>query len=444
MNPQRAQWGSRLAFILAAAGSAIGLGNLWKFPYVTGINGGGAFVLVYLICILFVGVPVLLAELYIGQQSQTNTVNAFEVMHKKRTLWQLPGWMGIISAFLILSFYSVVGGWILDFTYHSVLGTFSGAPENAKTALNSLFQDPLRQTLWHFLFMFSACAIVIGGIKEGLEKWNKILMPTLLILLLALLVKSFFLNGFSQAIDFLFEPNFSMLTSESILEAVGHSFFTLSLGMGAIITYGSYLSKKEDLVKVSFALALLDTLIALVAGLVIFSIVFSFDLEPASGPGLIFATLPTLFSQMPGGYFLSLAFFILVGFAALTSAVSILEVQISYLTDKHKISRKKLTAITAAITFLTGLLSVFSTNIMSDIKIFDLTFFDLFDKLTSNYLLPIGGLIISLFFGWVLGPKATKHICGKSRLAHLGLLWITRIIAPFAILLVIYNLTIGF
>ncbi len=433
----RAHWSHRLAFVLAASGSAIGLGNIWKFPYMTGEYGGGAFVLVYLICILAVGLPIFIAELYIGQQGQTNTVSAFEVNHKPKTPWRIPGWLGLVSAFLILSFYSVVGGWVLDYAVQSLLGKFqSSTPEAIGEIFGGLLGNGPRQLLFHTAFMFLTVWIVAKGVRDGLERWTKILMPALMVLLLMLFVHSIFLEGFGQALAFLFKPNIDQLFSkpDAILSAVGHSFFTLSLGMGTMITYGGYLSQKENLVKSAGMAALLDTVIALIAGIIIFSIVFSHGMEPEGGPGLIFITLPKLLSQMPGSYFISSAFFILVSFAALTSAVSILEVVVAYTNDAFKWSRKKSTLVSGISIYILGFLSVFSYNILSDVKIMDLNFLDVFDKLTTNIFLPVGGLLISLFFGWVIGPKCLKHVIGdENSLLAKGLLFTVRVISPIAI-----------
>ncbi len=440
----RAHWSHRLAFILAASGSAIGLGNIWKFPYITGEYGGGAFVLVYLICILAVGLPIFIAELYIGQQGQTNTVSAFEVNHKPKTLWRLPGWIGLLSAFLILSFYSVVGGWVLDYAVQSLLGHFQSSTSEASIGkiFNNLLANGPRQFFFHTIFMGLTILIVANGVKNGLERWSKILMPTLMVLLIILFIHSLFLDGFTQALAFLFKPNMDQLFSkpDAILSAVGHSFFTLSLGMGTMITYGGYLSKKESLVKSAGIAALLDTVIALIAGIIIFSIVFSYGKEPEGGPGLIFVTLPKLLSQMPGAYFISSAFFILVTFAAMTSAVSILEVVVAYAIDALKWSRKKATLVSGLAIYVLGFLSVFSYNKLSDVKIMDLSFLDLFDKFTTNILLPIGGLLIALFFGWVIGPKSLKHIIGDENSPFAkGLLFTVRIITPLAVLMLLLS-----
>ncbi len=437
----RQHWSNRFMFILAAAGSAIGLGNLWKFPYITGINGGGAFVLLYLLCIAIVGLPILIAEMYIGQQSQVNAVSAFEKMHQPRSMWRVAGFAGLLSAVLILSFYAVVGGWVFDFLYRSVLFEFQSMSEaGVESTLSTLFSSPLRQVIWFTLFMLLTAGITAGGIKNGLEKWNRILMPSLFVILVALFVYALFLPGFAEAFTFLFRPDFSKLNASSILEAMGHSFFTLSLGMGCILTYGSFLDKKESLPRIALTIAGLDTVIALMAGVVIFSIVFSYGLEASSGPGLMFATLPVLFQKIPMGNYVSILFFLLVSFAALTSAVSMLEVVVAYLEEKRKWLHKKAVVVSASMIYLLGFLSLFSTNIMSDFKIFGKTFFDLFDLLTSSYLLPFGGLIISLFLGWKLSYEAAEKILGKGHgyLAK-GLVFTTRFLAPAGVLAVLVN-----
>lgn len=446
MEKARAHWSGRLAFILAAAGSAVGLGNIWKFPYITGTNGGGAFVLIYLLCIAAVGIPIFIAELYIGQTSQKNAVQSFEVLNGKNSKWKAIGWLGLLSAFVILSFYSVVGGWVLDFLYRSISGEFfKETDDQIAGVLGQLFSDPWRMLFWHFIFMLGTIGIVIGGVKDGLERWNKILMPGLVLILLGLFFYSMTLDGFSQSLNFLFSFNAENLSGAGILEAVGHAFFTLSLGMGAIITYGSYLHKKEKLARVALTVGFLDTAIALLAGVVIFSVVFTFGFEPAAGPSLMFKTLPMLFVKLPGGFFIAVGFFLLVTFAALTSSVSLLEVVVAYWDEKHHAPRWKTTLITGTIIFFLGILSALSFNVWSDVQPLSglgihLNFFDLFDKASSQYFLPIGGLMISLFFGWVLGPKAVHAAIGpNSNWATFGLLWTSRLIAPLAVILVILN-----
>lgn len=441
MRGMRAHWSSRLAFILAASGSAVGLGNMWKFPYITGVNGGGAFVLIYLGCIALVGLPIFIAELYIGQQGQHNVVQSFEEVDRKGTPWRFVGWMGLLSAVFILSFYSVVGGWILEFQYLAMKGEFQKqALEELSGLFDGLIASPERQIMWHSIFMVLVFGICAGGVKSGLERWNKILMPSLICLLLGSLVYATSFSGFDRAIEFLFSWNTSQLTPEGVLEAVGHSFFTLSLGMGAIITYGSYLDKKESLVKTAIAVAFLDTAVALLAGVLIFSVVFTFDgIEPGQGAGLMFSTLPPLLAQLPGAYFVSLAFFSLVAFAALTSAVSLLEVIVAYWEERFKMARWKACALWAGVIYVFGLLSALSYNSLSSISIFGLSILDFLDQLTSRYMLPIGGMLIALFFGFRIGKKAVKKIFGDGDVRGSVLLFLSRFLAPLAVALIVVN-----
>ncbi|PIR22457.1 MAG: sodium-dependent transporter [Deltaproteobacteria bacterium CG11_big_fil_rev_8_21_14_0_20_45_16] len=443
----RAHWTNRLAFILAASGSAVGLGNIWKFPYITGTNGGGAFVLIYLVCIALVGIPIFIAELYIGQSSQKSVVESFEVLDRKNSPWKSIGWLGLAAAFLILSFYSVVGGWVLDFEYRSLIGEFTRETDDQiSSTLGNLFGNPGRQLLWHFIFMAMTVSIVLRGVKEGLEKWNKILMPGLILMLVGLLVYSVQLDGFMQSLKYLFSFNTDALTPAGVLEAVGHSFFTLSLGMGAIITYGSYLQKREAIARTAIVVGLVDTAVALAAGVVIFAVVFTFGMEPGAGPSLMFKTLPMLFVKLPVGQIVAIIFFLLVSFAALTSSVSLLEVVVAYWEEKKKISRKVVTIVTGVIIYALGMLSALSTNVLSDFKIMGLTFFDLFDKATSQYFLPIGGLFIAMFFGWKLGPEAAKHALGGNRPGFsAGLMWSARLVAPIAVgIIIIYKIYMDF
>ncbi|MFC1665050.1 sodium-dependent transporter [Pseudomonadota bacterium] len=439
MNPIRSHWTGRYAFILAATGSAVGLGNIWKFPYIAGVNGGGLFVIIYLVCIAVIGLPILIAELYIGQKAQANTVDSYATLHKKNSFWQLPGWLGLISAYLILSFYGVVGGWIFDYEFRAITGAFADLNEADLGALfGGLLSNAVRQIFWQAVFMVLVIAIVFSGIREGLERWNKILMPALFVLLALLLLQAMMLDGFSQAVQFLFSLNADQLTSHGILEAVGHSFFTLSLGMGAMLTYGSYLSKTESLPKVAVTVALCDTFVALAAGLVIFSVVFSFDMKPGAGPGLVLSTLPVLFAKMAGGQWVAIGFYLLVGLAALTSAISILEVPVAYVSENWKVSRGTATIGIGLSIFLLGLLTVFSFNHLSDVKIFSYTFFYFFDKLTSSWLLPIAGIFISLFYGWKLGTPVMP-VLGKFVCLNKMILWSTRIVAPVAISALLVN-----
>ena len=449
----RGQWTGRVGFILATAGSAVGLGNIWKFPYITGVHGGGAFVLVYLLAIVFIGLSVMIAELVIGRSTQLNPIGAIRKLAGKSSGWQIIGFMGVIAAFVILSFYSVVAGWIMDYIGLSVSGqisydatmTLKQNVDVLQGTLGALLGNGWLQVVLHLVFMAICTGIVMFGIKGGIEKAANILMPLLFVMLVGLFIYTFFLSGSGLAWDFLFNFHFDSLTPAGVLEAVGHAFFTLSLGMGAIITYGSYLSRKESLVSSSFIIAALDTVIALMAGIVIFSIVFSFNFEPGAGPALIFATLPSLFAQMPGGPFISTIFFFLVLVAAITSAISIFEVVVAYFVDTFKMQRKKVTIIVGIVAFLVGILSALSYNELSSVIIptkwlfgVDVVFFDLFDKLASNILLPVSGLLIALFVGWRMNRDTIRNEFkeGEQKFKNIVLV-ILRFIAPVLILVVV-------
>ncbi|MCB0272353.1 MAG: sodium-dependent transporter [Bdellovibrionales bacterium] len=438
MQANRAHWSSRIAFVLAATGSAIGLGNIWKFPYMAGANGGSAFVLVYLGCIALIGFPLMIAEIYIGKKSQKNTIEAFETLHHAGTFWKSAGFLGMLGCFLVLSFYSLVGGWVLDFEYQSLLHRFANESDDF---VKNYFVDLIHnrqgtQIFWHSTFMLITIGIVAKGVSNGLEKWNKILMPILFSLLIFLFVYSLFLEGFKESIHFLFAADFSKLTWKSVLEAVGHAFFTLSLGMGSMIIYGSYMEKEGPVLKQAAAVVLLDTFIALLAGTIIFTIVYTFNAEPGAGPGLMFVTLPLLFKQIPGSWFVSNAFFILVFFAALTSAISILEVLSAYLIDTKKWSRIKATFLVGGAMWICGVLCAYPKLIIFGKN----NVFDVFDILSSKITMPLTGIMISIFFGWVLGPKAIEEAVGiRSKFLLQGLVWVVRVIAPICVAVMLYK-----
>ena len=436
----RPKWSGSIGFILAAAGSAVGLGNIWKFPYITGMNGGGAFVLIYLLCIALVGVPVLLSELYIGKTGQANTVKAYEKVHKKGSIWQIGGVISLTSAFLILTYYSVIGGWILHFEWQSILSIFNQYNDaQVAETLGNLLNDPKEQIILHFIFCVLTTGIVYGGVQKGIERWSEILMPGLTVLLFILLIYSSFLPGFSQSLEFLFVPKFNQLTWSGVLEAVGHSFFTLSVAVGVMITYGSYLNKSENLPKMGFTIAILDTIIALTAGVIIFSAVFSYGIEINAGPTLIFESLPVLFNRMSGGYVIATSFFLLVSFTALTSTISILEVVVAFWVETFKTRRKATTIGVGLTVFILGIFNALSSNILSHIRIFGLSIFDFIDKLTSNIFLPSAGLITAIFIGWVLGPKAIRKITSGTGFEayHYILLFSIRIIVPISISIIL-------
>ncbi len=399
MSKPREHWGSKFGFILAAAGSAVGLGNIWKYPHMAGQNGGGAFTMVYLICILIVGLPILLAEFSIGRHTQLNPVGAFKSL-AKNTKWKYVGFLGVASAFTILSFYSVVGGWTFKYTILALMGAFSefSAGQGAADAFNQFITNPIEPVFWHLVFMGLCILIIARGVKGGIERWSKILMPVLLVILLMLVFRGITLDGADEGLRFLFSPKWSDLNATSIVLALGHAFFTISLGMGTMITYGSYLDKKSDLLQSALWVVGLDTVIALLAGIAIFTAVFALGQNPAEGPGLIFVVLPSLFPHMAGGAIFGFLFFFLLFVAALTSAISILEVVTAYFIDDKGWSRSKATYTFGGIIGAIGVLASLSNgsyNILSPIT--DMTFMDLMDKASSKYMLPLGGMLTAVF-----------------------------------------------
>ena len=441
--PERAHWKSRAGFILASAGSAVGLGNIWKFPYITGVNGGGAFVLVYLACIAFVGLPVMAAEILMGRSTQKSPVGALRQLAGRSSPWVAFGWLGVASSFVILSYYSIVAGWSLHYSWLAITGKISGAaPESFQPAFDAVFASPSLNLFWHGVFMLLTAAVVIGGVSKGLERWARILMPLLLLMLVALLIKSFTLEGFWRGFEFVFGFHSEQLTAAGVLEALGHAFFTLSLGMGSIMTYGSYLKTDDDIVAASITVSFLDTLIALLATLVLFPVIFTFGLEPSAGPGLVFITIPIALSQMAGGDLLAFTFFGLLVFAALTSAISMLEVTAAYFIDERGWTRRKATLISGAMVALVGIPSALSGGeLFGDgfAGIFGKNWFDAFDYLASNWMLPLGGLGVAIYTGWKMDDKIRRHhfLSGtKLGLFFTGWLLLLKFLVPVAITLV--------
>jgi NSS family neurotransmitter:Na+ symporter len=418
---EREHWGSKVGFILAAAGSAIGLGNIWKFPYITGENGGGAFVLVYLVCVVMIGIPIMLAEFIIGRKSQKDPVGAYKAI-RPDSLWFLVGGMGVLAGFLILSYYSVVGGWTIGYFVESVRGVFYdlSGPGQIGDHFATFAADPLKAIGYHALFIGLCMLIVIKGVKVGIERWSRILMPLLFIILLLLIVRGVTLPGSEAGLEFFLKPDFSKLGPESVLIALGHAFFTLSLGMGAMITYGSYLSSDDNLPRSAFIVSLLDTVIALMAGIAIFTAVFAMGQQPDKGPGLVFVLLPAVFVEMPGGAFFGPLFFFLLGIAALTSGISLLEVVTAYFVDEKGYSRHRAVLCFGTVIFLLGVPSALSMGPLKDLTIIRWDFFDFVDHLSSNYLLPLGGLLISVFIGCAWG---TREAVAEARRGNPGFPW---------------------
>ncbi len=439
----RDSFGSRMGVIAAAAGSAIGLGNIWRFPYVAGENGGGAFLLVYLFFVIAIGVPVMLSEFVIGRGAQRNAFGAFKQLAPK-TYWYLVGFLGIGAAFFILAFYSTVAGWTLEYLALAIGNGFAGkGVEEMGNMFGAFVESGLRPVVWQIVFMFLTAFIVFNGIKNGIEKYTKILMPALLLIIIVLGIRSITLPGGGQGLLFLFKPDFSKITADAVMQALGQAFFSLSIGMGALITYGSYISKKDNLGLTAISVTAADLLIAILAGIAIFPAVFAFGIQPEAGPGLVFITLPMIFQQIPGGYFFSLIFFLLLTIAALTSTISLLEVVVAYLCEEKKVNRKKATVIGAVAISLLGVFSTLSQGPLNSLRIGDRNLFDLLELSSANVMLPLGGLLIVIFAGWFMGiEKVFDELSNNGKLRanyrHIYL-FIIKFVAPIGIALVFLN-----
>ena len=395
---------------MAATGSAVGLGNIWKFPYVAGSNGGGAFVLVYLFCILLIGVPVMMAEVMIGRrgrQSPINSVRDVVLESGADARWRHVGWVGVSAGMLILSFYAVIAGWALSYIFAMASGELVGVNgDSAAAAFAGLLADPGRLILWQSVFMLLCVVVVVGGVKKGLGVAVEILMPLLFVMLLLLLGLSYFQGNFAAAWNFLFSFNIELLTWRGVLEAMGQAFFTLSIGMGAIMAYGAYMPQKVNIGKTILIVAFFDSLVAIISGLIIFSIVFGTQgIEPSAGPGLMFISLPVAFANMSGGLLIGCAFFVLVSIAAWSSAISLLEPCVAWLIEAKNIRRLNANILLAGTAWLLGIGSVLSFNLWSEIQVAGFTFFDFLDFLTTNIMLPLSGLLIALFVGYVIKPE---------------------------------------
>ena len=441
---KRSHWNSRIGFVLAASGSAVGLGNIWRFPYLTGENGGGIFVLIYLACVALVGVPVMMAEILIGRSAQSSPVGAFKSLAGHASKWVWVGWLGVCSSFVILSYYSVVAGWSLHYTWLSVTGRLMGlGPEGVKPVFGELYQSAPMSLAWHLVFMGLTIAVVSGGVSKGVERWSRILMPALLIMMLVLLGHALSLDGFTQAVHFVFGFHADKFTSSGALEALGQAFFSLSLGMGAMLTYGSYLHREDDIMGASITISVLDTAIALMSSLVLFPIIFSYGMEPSTGPSLVFISVPIALSQMPGATILATLFFALLVFAALTSAISMLEVTTSYFIDERGWQRRRAAVLAGVVVAIMGIPSALSGGTRyfgSDlVSLLNKNWFDSMDYLASNWMLPLGGLGIALFTAWRMDEALRyDHFLSGSRLRIFYKWWLLllKFLVPVAILLV--------
>lgn len=439
----RDSFGSKFGVIAALAGSAVGLGNIWKFPYEAGNNGGGAFLIVYIFFIIAIGFPVMLSEFVLGRRSQKNAFGTFHTL-APGTKWYYFGLLSIISSAFILSFYGTVSGWTLEYVRLALSNAFKGqSAEDITDTFNNFISHPYKAVMWQVGFMFLSGAIVLAGIKKGIERYTKMMMPLLFVIIVALAVRACTLDGAGEGLRFLFKPDFSQLTGDSILSALGQAFFSLSIGMGVLLTYASYIRKSENLTQISLQVITTDTLVAVLAGIAILPAVFAFGINPQSGPGLVFLTLPKVFQSMAFGEVWSILFFILLTFAALTSAISMLEVIVAYLVEEKKMSRLKATILTTVSVSLLGVFSTLSFGPLSHVSLFGLSIFDTFDFVSSNILLPLGGILLCIFAGWrldkaVLYDELSNNGTLKIRMFR-TYIFILKYVAPVCILLILLN-----
>jgi len=440
------EWSSRWAFILAAAGSAVGLGNIWKFPYLAGEHGGGAFVLLYLAAVALVGLPIMIAEIMLGRRGRQSPINTMRTLAKEEGLshhWRWLGWMGVLAGFLILSYYSVIGGWTVAYIFRAAGGSFTQAtPAEVGALFDRFIGDPEKLLAWHTIFMAMTMVVVARGVRSGLEQATRYMMPALFLILLLLVGYAMNSGKFVEGLRFLFTPDFSKLSGAAVLAAMGQAFFSLSLGIGAIMVYGSYLSHTASIARSSIYVAAADTSVAILAGVAIFPIIFANGLDPGQGVGLAFKTLPLAFGQMPGGAFFGALFFALLVFAAWTSSISLVEPVVAYLVENRGMTRVRACAWVGGLTWLLGMGTIFSFNLWSDYRLFGkLTFFDAIDFLTSNVMLPLGGLLIAVFAAWRMSRKSSEAELALPPVGYV--LWrvVVRYVTPLAVAAVLLHLT---
>lgn len=442
MTANRGQWNSKLGFILASAGSAIGLGNIWRFPYITGENGGAAFVFLYLFFVMIIGIPYLIAEFALGRHSNLNPVGAINSV-KQGTKWRYVGLFGVVTGFLILSFYAVIAGWTFGYIFKSLAGESGSFAE--------FVSNPFIEIGLFALFLLMTAMIVNRGVEGGIERWSKILMPVLLLLLLGLILYANSLEGSSAGLEFYLMPDLTKITGRTVLAALGQAFFSLSLGMGLMITYGSYVSKKENLISSALWIALFDTAIAVMAGMIIFPALFAMGESPSAGPSLVFVALPKLFALMPGGVIVGALFFVLLSIAALTSTISLLEVPVSYLVDEKKASRKKIVWVVAGVAFVIGIpsalsqgSSVFFTNFgLLPSRLAAPDFLSQISFFAGDFSLAFGAFLLAIFIGWIWGAeKAADEITvGAPAFKRFRSIWIflIKFFIPAIVIVILFN-----
>lgn len=437
---KREQWGSQLGFILASAGAAVGLGNVWKFPYMAGTNGGAAFVFVYLIIVLFIGASMLVVDFVVGRHGKSNAVDAYKKISSKFA-WM--GYLGILCAILVLSYYAVIGGWIIHYMFNSFTTLSKIAPDQVGDFFGNFISNPISPLIPQFLFMLFTVYIVMKGIKDGIEKWNKIMMPALLVMLVVLVFRSLTLEGAMAGVKFYLKPDFSKITMATLVAACGQVFFSLNVGTTGMVVYGSYLSEDTNILKSTLPVILTDTAVALLAGLIVIPAAFAFGVEPSAGPGLVFITIPGLFSQIPFGGFFSFIFFTLLLFASITSSVSILEIVVPFLIEKFKFKRMKSCIGVGIACFLLGIPVSLGFGTWSDVTIFGKTFFDLFDYFASNISFPLIGLASAVMVGWVWDKKNVMEqvSSGGQYISKINDVWFfaVRYICPIGLMIIILS-----
>ncbi|MBO4645358.1 MAG: sodium-dependent transporter [Bacteroidales bacterium] len=449
VSNERAGFSSGIGAVAAAAGSAIGLGNIWRFPYTAGQNGGGAFLILYIIFVFLIGMPIMMSELMVGRRSQRNVVGAYRVLAPKHKAWQSVGWLAIVGVFLIYSFYSVVAGWTINYIVASVSGQLGSLPpDQMGTAFEQFTSHAWHPLIFQLIMVVLTAGVITFGVQKGIEKCSKILMPVLFLLLILLCVRSLTLSGASRGVEFLFKPDFSKINGGSVLSALGQALFSLSLGMGTMVTYGSYIRKQDNLMKTSYSIVSADTLIAILAGVAIFPAVFALGGSPTDGPSLVYVVLPKVFNSMPMGNLFAVLFFLLLAIAALTSTISLLEVMVSWGEEELRMSRRTATIFFTAVIFVIGAFCSLSFGPLNDFKIFGLTIFELLDKLTATYLMPIGAFALTLFVGWYCTKQDLRDELtngGKLKGSYFNVWYFfVRYIAPVVLLGIIIAGSLGF
>lgn len=441
----RAQFATKIGVIAATVGSAVGLGNIWRFPYMAGENGGGAFLVIYICCVLVLGIPLMCAEFAIGRKAQTNAGRALKVL-APNSAWHIIGYIGILASTLILGYYMVISGWVVEYIYQALKGElFTKSADVITNNFNVFKTDVWRPLVWVFSLLVINYLIISRGVTKGIEKASNVMMPLLFLILLVFCGYALTLPGASEGLNYLFNPDFSKIDGGVVLAAMGQAFFSLSIGLGILITYGSYFKREVNLPRTGLTVSLLDVLVAILAGVMIFPITASFGISPTQGPDLIFVTLPNVFKQMfmPGLW--AVLFFVFAGVAALTSTISLFEVAIAYISEEFKLGRKKASFIIMVIVAILSILSSLSFSVLSEVKLFSMNFFDLFDYFSANILLPVGGFLLAIYVGWVMKKKDFRAELSRteetSSLLYKLILFSIRFIAPVAILFIFLSIT---